>query len=137
MPVHPSFSTLACHGLPLIGAGTESFRVLARIPCGSAPPYGSVMERLPGVLAMGRGRMRVPATNAAVAVLGTCTLLAAILVPAYGGTVLEEPAQVAASIAIGILQVVLAVIVARAAPGNPAGGLLRAPGLLRGGRRAK
>ena len=72
----------------------------------------------------------MPTTSVVVALLGACTLLAVMLLAAYAGPALEEPWQVVAASVIGSVHVVLAVIVARAAPGDITAVLLASLGLI-------
>ncbi|WP_460522866.1 sensor histidine kinase [Humibacter antri] len=88
------------------------------------------MGQAAGMPATQRERMRVPWTTVTVALLGAASLVSVALLVACAGQWLEPPVQVAAVLTIAGLQLVLAFIVAKGAPGDVTGPLLASLALI-------
>lgn len=88
------------------------------------------MGQAAGTPAVQQARTRVPWTMIAVTFLVAATLVAVVLLAAYAGPWLEPPDRVAVVIAVAALQLTLAVVVAKAAPGDVTGPLLASLGLI-------
>jgi len=88
------------------------------------------MGQAAGTPAVQQARTRVPWTTIAVTFLVAATLVAVVLLAAYAGPWLEPPDRVAVVIAVAALQLTLAVVVAKAAPGDVTGPLLASLGLI-------
>lgn len=100
--------------------------MLARIPLGSARIYSAVMQSALGMPAV----RRAPWTATTTLTLSAVTIVAIALLLTLGADALNPIADSATVIAIGLLQIVLALIVLRFAPGNAVAVLLAAQGFI-------